>query len=215
MIIRPAKETDAECMCQIIRDSFDEEADQQRIHHQILHKPRLALVAERDGVLVGFVDGFRTVSFQGHARQGHARMELDLLAVAPTHVGQGIGSLLVQAFLAQVPDEVEYTRALVAVDNTAMQKLCVRLGFEQSVRQSLYIQQADQVPIAAQYIVPVSTLTYDGWWLEGDILRDETLQANTRNTFGAVVAVGSEAAVILQEVNFTHVKDYHWWTMSR
>lgn len=207
--IRPAKETDAESIRQIIQDAFDEDANHQRIRDQILHTSRLTLVAECDGAVAGFVDGFRTIS-----REGRSRMELDLIAIAPDHVGQGLGSLLVQEILARIPGDVNYARALVAVGNLAMQKVCERLGFGESVRQSLYVQQADQIKIAAQHVIPVNTLTYAGWWLEGEISSGGTLESPTQKLFGAVVPAGSEAVLLLEEANFAYVKDYHWWTKA-
>lgn len=141
-------------------------------------------------------------------------MELDLMAVATSWKGQGVGSMLVEAFLGQTPADVCMVRALVAVGNRAMQQVCHRFGFQQSACQSLYVQQAKQVPISAFHIIPVYTLTYDGRWLEGDIRRDGHLRAQTEEIFGAVVPSASALPVLLQEANFVYVKDFHWWTKS-
>jgi hypothetical protein len=116
--------------------------------------------------------------------------------------------------VAHLPGDVKFVRALVAVDNQPMQRICTRFGFEQSALQSLYVQQASQLNVSASHFVPVQTLTYSGLWLEGAINRNEMLRLDASETIGAVVSSESDAASLLEEANFIHVKDYHWWTKA-
>ena len=93
-----------------------------------------------NGVLIGFVDAFSTVS-----ARGMLRWEVDLLGVHPDHRGKGIAQSLVREVLQQGKDAgINEARALVHIDNRASTNTFLRCGFElDDAIQQLYV--SDQV----------------------------------------------------------------------
>lgn len=181
-------------------------------------------VAIAEGKVVGFVSNFIT-----RDGLGRRRFELDLLGVAPAWRRRGIGAQLVERSL-QVARQSSATnaRALVRRDNMPMQRICRRHGFQRS--QSAHQLLVSQVRQPARNgsrnttarIIAVDTLTYSGYWLEGEILQgaidgaQQLLQDHAGPTqFGAVVPDYDRTTIDLLRANsFDRIGDFDWWTLT-
>lgn len=182
----------------------------------------LTLVADLRGAVIGFADGFFTSD-----PSGRARFELDLLAVAASSRGRGIGGqLLAKSLDIAARSDARAIRALVRSQNIAMQRLCARHGFSRSsASYNLYI--ADPKPGAREMqnhgarLILVETLAYRGVWLEGTLSQNAIDAANMiarrQDAFrlGALIPAEEQASArLLRQNSFVHVGAYHWWTIS-
>ncbi len=181
-------------------------------------------VAFVDGRVVGFVDSFMT---EDAARQ--RRFELDLLAVSPAAQGRGIGSLLVAKSLSATrQSQAAKIRTLVRCENYPMQRICARYGFERSAHSfQLYVSAAKAIAVAASQVhcarlLSVDTLTYSGFWLEGELSQDainkgrSALLSRGRNSrMGAVIAAHDTNTIELLRANlFELIGDFDWWSIN-
>ena len=182
------------------------------------------LVATADGKVVGFVSNFATGD-----ELGRRRFELDLLGVAQAWRGRGIGARLVDCSLRVARASGASTaRALVRRDNKPMQRICRRRGLERSARSyQLYVSRA-KTPArncgrhTKARIIAVDTLTYSGYWLEGELSQCAVSVArhllgagDGRSLLGAVVPAADRATIELLRANsFERVGDFDWWTLN-
>jgi ribosomal protein S18 acetylase RimI-like enzyme len=217
--LRLAIPQDAQAISQIIDLAFHEQVNLQQIQKLILDASHYTWIAEivKSKEVVGFVDGFMTI-----AQDGTRRLELDLIAVHPEFAGQGIGKQLIQAFSENVID-ADIIRALVAVNNTAMQRAMTATGYQSEAQaHSLYISSnsAEKTNRATEsHLFPVETFTYSGIWLEGEITRDAIKAAQYEcqkqgyDVLGAVISTENNAAIeLMQSTGFEFIKDFQWWT---
>lgn len=178
-------------------------------------------VAIAEGQVAGFVSNFIT-----RDARGAERFELDLLAVSPLWQGRGIGARLVRSSLQAARKSGATTiRALVRCKNQPMQRICSRAGFQKSDKTyHLFVSAVarsgfpDSRPSSAR-IIPVDTLTYSGYWLEGDLCQStifaarHLLSENSKRTqIGAVVSEHDRrTAELLLANSFQRIGDFHWW----
>lgn len=181
------------------------------------------LVAAAAGEVLGFCDSFLTEN-----ALGEPRLELDLLAVAPSARGIGIGSALVAAAVIRAERLGASTlRALVRTSNAPMRAICRRAGLARS--QSVgslnvcWDSAAPSAPSAARsaHLIPVETLIYSGIWLEGNLSQPalDAAEALRRQKgaelTGTVLPHGhAEAAELLRANGFQALGDYHWWSLT-
>ncbi len=167
-----------------------------------------------DGALIGFVDGFSTAS-----SEGVCRWEVDLLGVHPDHRGRGVAQRLIRASVAAGRELGAATaRALVKLDNAASRAAFLRCGFapDETVCDLYVSDQAAAGRVSAPedaYLIPVSTLTYGGVWVEG-VQSAEALRAAQRartrygwDFAGAVIPVRTLA---MAETGYALVGEYRW-----
>lgn len=181
-------------------------------------------LAKADGNIVGFASSFVTPD-----EHGNARFELDLLGVAPSWQGRGIGARLGERSLHEADETGAATiRALVRRDNMSMRRLCIRLGFRRSeaVHQLWASKTGRPANNCERYsgarIIPVDTLTYGGYWLEGALSQGAIDEARTmlwhqpdRRVAGAVVPEYDRRAIDLLRANsFDRMGEFLWWTLS-
>jgi ribosomal protein S18 acetylase RimI-like enzyme len=179
------------------------------------------LVAEADGRIVGFVDGFMTT-----APDGTQRWEIDLLAVHPGYQGRGMGAALVKAaYESGRRRGADRARALVHVENVGSQRTFARCGFvPQNSTSRLYVASPSDEGIDAGdadglHLIAVQTFSYRGLWLEGR-LNAAALKGGraecARRSFdlaGAVIPLGQpEALGAAEQLRFEVIGDYEWWT---
>lgn len=217
LAICQAAQADLAAIAQIIANTFAERVSPQASH---LHNNHV-LVAELDGMAVGFAASFLTRS-----AAGETRFELDLLAVDSAARGRGVGYALVAGCIqAAAASGADSLRALVRTDNLAMSRICARGQLLPSARMyELYIADAQPVNAAAAahaaHLLPVDTLTYRGIWLEGDLSQAAINQAHhrawaeKRSRIGALIpAVDAQAAALLTKNGFVSVGEFCWWSL--
>lgn len=120
-------------------------------------------------VVIGFVDGFMTMDIDGVSR-----WEVDLLGVHPNARGKGIAAQLIASLCERGAEQgAGYARAVVRHDNVGAQKAFTRAGFKtdgHDCRLCVASPNATHVDLNVDdgaYLLPVSTLTYQGVWIEG------------------------------------------------
>ncbi|MEO1288660.1 MAG: GNAT family N-acetyltransferase [Chloroflexota bacterium] len=215
--IKRAEPIHASGIANVFRKAFNEEITVADVGRglQIPHYSLVALEGER---VVGLTGGFITT-----AHDGQKRLELDLQAVHPDYQGQGIGTRLIQQF-CNTDTEFNLIRALVAVDRHHMHYLMTKLGFiSDRQSQSLYIatQSADTAPVPEDaHVIPVTTLSYLGIWLEGNITQQAIHSALSQRPHDGIVGAvvpANDAPVtqLLMREGFSYIKDFHWWIKSR
>ena len=216
IVIRPTTIDDAPQISEIIHLAFGEKSAVSQIS-SCVKNGNTSFVAEKAGQVVGFVDGFATLSAEEEKRR-----ELDLLAVHPDCQGQGIGTKLIECY-TNVDIPADYIRALIAVGNIRMEKALTRFGYIPKANAcALYVSTSavDEIEFETSsysHFVSVATYTYNGIWLEGQISQqaiDNALSAKHKeqDVVGAVVPVMDLDAVgLLQSNNFMLIKLYRYW----
>ena len=219
LAIRQAAQADLAAIARIIATTFDERIEPQASH---LHN-NLVLVAEQDGAVIGFAASFLTLS-----ASGETRFELDLLAVDSVARGRGVGyALVARCIQAASASGADSLRALVRADNLAMSRICARGELLRSASPyALVVSAAKPVNASASaahaaHLVPVDTLTYRGFWLEGDISQAAIDQAHLRaqteqrSRIGALISAEDEhVAALLTRNGFVSVGEYFWWSLK-
>lgn len=226
VLIRLADEQDVEGIIQVKRSVWpDEGFDAALIRQVVLDAEHVTQVAVIDDNVVGFVDGFNTVS-QG----GVPQWNLDLIAVNPVFQGRGIASELMRVNTTAGRDSgAGRARGLVAVDNVASQRTFMRCGYvcDEAVC-GLYVggdfggglgmlSDTDLV----KNIIPVRTLNYRGLWVENVwtnpifAMALGMAQAQSGQIVGAVIPLGeTEAVVAAQAYHLELVGHYQWWRLD-
>ncbi len=126
-------------------------------------------VADVQGEVVGFVDGFAT-----RAANRDLRWEIDLLAVHPDWRGRQLGKKLILACLKAGKERgADFARALIQTENRASQISFERCGFQcQPEMLGLFTAPpAEGVfspDTADGHLLLVNTINYFGLWLEED-----------------------------------------------
>ena len=217
-LLRPATPDDAYTIAHLIKQTHGDEVETQHIQAVIAGDNHTTLVAEVDRKVVGFVDNFITI-----AQDSTRRCELDLLGVDVEFQGHGLGSQLIEASTKAGHDSgATLIRALVAATNTPMHRAMTKTGYQQQpVMCRLYIssEQGQRAKLPdSTHLIPVTTLTYRGVWIEGDISNDAIHAANTIrekhswDIVGAVIPISDEAAIKLVEAaDFNPVNHFQWW----
>ncbi len=203
----------------------DESVDVAQIARSIREPGHATFVATSAGAIVGFVDGFSTLS-----GAGVHRWEVDLLAVHPHYRGQGLGVRLVRTNTAAGRQRgVALARSLIHVENIASQRTFARCAYqlddtlcELYVLPSANVKQGVQLP-SDSHLVPVNTFNYRGLWLEmggspigtlGRCGAGELLNG-AWDLLGAVIpAEQVENERLAQAAGFIHVGQYQWWFLD-
>jgi GNAT superfamily N-acetyltransferase len=209
----------------------DESVDVAQIARAIREPGHATFVAAGDGGLVGFVDGFSTLS-----SAGVQRWEVDLLAVHPHYRGQRLGARLVRANTAAGRQRgAAVVRSLIHVENIASQQTFARCAYQlDDTVCNLYVlpgvEQGVQLPPDA-HLVPVNTFNYRGLWLEtggspiGTSHRDigtmlgrcgaGALLNGDWDLLGSVIPVEqAENERLAQAAGFVLVGQYQWWFLE-
>lgn len=215
IVIRQAQAEDAPRIAEIIQLAFDETTSVSQIQKS-LNAGNRCYVAELNNQIVGFVEGFITYSAEGERRN-----ELDLLAVHPDYHGQGIGTKIIDYYThANYP--ADFIRALIAVGNIRMEKALTRLGYQVSSDVcGLYVssattQETSKTP-QDSHLIPITTFTYDGIWLEGQITQQAinsamSLKNHKDDVIGAVVPLAhTDTIKRLQSADFNLITHYRRW----
>jgi ribosomal protein S18 acetylase RimI-like enzyme len=218
--IRRAESDDAAAIAHVKRMVWPTETtDLSQIARAIEDPSHVTFVAQVDGLIVGFVDGFVTVQ-----DDGMRRWEVDLLGVIPECRGKRIGERLVQASTAAgAQRQVALARGLVHIQNVASQRTFARCGYDpDNTLLNLYIsaESADGVPERSPSgsLIPVQTFNYRGLWIEGHLSEEAFLAAQAARARGNLDLVGAlipadqvESNAAAHASGFRRVGPYQWW----
>lgn len=181
-----------------------------------------AWLAQNDGRIVGFADGFLTVN-----EAGQARWELDLLGVHPDFRGEGIATELVRRCTRSGFEKgAALFRGLIAVGNSGSEKTFSRCGYHPAGESALFIHSdpvsGDSDAECTCHQVYVNTLSYRGIWLEGAVtpgcLLSAAAEKNRKALDVAGVVIASEQvelAVAASGCGYIQVGQYRFWNLSR
>lgn len=229
--IRRATVQDAPSIVEIIKLAFEEDAALAQIKTCLSKPDFYTCVAVSGEKIIGFVFGFPTISMSGEKR-----IELDLQAVHPDYQGQGAGKKLIDHFTHNIKD-VDFIRVLVKAGNTRMEKALTSHGYStDNILCCLYVSTespgtalAQKIDVRACYStpekydltdshpIPVTTMTYNGIWLEGKITPGAISSAfkqrqSDDDIVGAVIPEQDTSAIeALAESNFTFINHYRRW----
>jgi len=198
----------------------DESADDSHIAKVIAEPDHVTHIALIEGQVVGFVDGFLTLS-----ADGFRRWEVDLLAVLPEYRGKGIATQLVARNTQVGYNEMDadHARGLVAVGNIGSEKAFARASFTvENALYALYVSDAAANTALPKpihiYLLPVNTINYRGVWLEGvlDVPAFRAAQAVRTHygwdTAGAVIPTKETNLIsAAEEAGYTLIGNYRWW----
>jgi GNAT superfamily N-acetyltransferase len=185
------------------------------------HATHVGLHAHR---IIGFIDGFSTYS-----AQGIHRWEADLLAVHPDYRGHRVGERLVRAN-TKAGDQrgAEVARGLIRTENIASQRTFARCAYQPdgpfcelyvfSKREHI---QNEILFTRKVHAIPVTTLTYNGCWLEVDFSSDTQSGEypihvnNERLVVGVLIPIEEkEMSHSIQQAGFVKVGQFQWWILS-
>lgn len=227
-VIRQASINDTAGIARVIQEALDDNPDETQIMRALQEKDHITLVAIENETIAGFASGFLTWS----SSHQFWRWELDLLGVLLDFQGRGLGRQLIatctdmgQKLIVGYPILPRIARGLVATHNIASQKAFAHAGYAlQPDIMGLFISTGDYpdyVPLLPEKtdLVPVNTLTYRGFWIEGDITQAQTLHAAqvTKTRYGwystgAVVPLAKTLTCqLLHNNDFMFLGQYQWW----
>jgi GNAT superfamily N-acetyltransferase len=212
-------------------DTADSSALDEAILDALQDSNRVTYVAVEDDRVVGFADGFLTIS-----AEGVPRWEVDLLAVHPEFRERKIGQKLVTASVEAGQEMgAKQGRALVQFENYASQQTFARCGFDTDSSECILFvssgsaanfftpQQANDRLKTADippdvHLISVRTLYYRGLWLEGELSFDafdatQAIREHYRwDIAGAVIPVTEQAAVqAARSAGYKKMDRYWWW----
>jgi len=218
--LRKATMDDAVAIAQVKDAVWPDEATASAYIAEVINQPEhIVHVATINNRIVGFVEGFITLS-----NEGHYRWEVDLLAVQPEYRGRGIAPQLVKASTKAGRDMgASLARALIRVGNLAAERTFASCGYAvNDEKNALYVAMGEQNSIKIPenvFLIPVSTFGYRGIWLEGELSAQGFSAARAVvarhgwDVAGAVVPQHNKTAIIAaQEAGYEFVADFCWWT---
>ena len=218
--IRRAFPEDAFGIADVKRDTWpDEKTDVDTIRKAIYNSKHHTLVAHVDEKIIGFVDGFSTVS-----SKNTLRYEVDLLAVAPDFRKLGVARKLVEAQIETAAEvkPVLY-RALIHHENAASQAVFKSCGFQMGEACGLYISSPkvsgrDVSKTCSCHLIPVETMLYQGLWLEDasgaqdfSYARHISYEKNCEMVGGVIPDEFEAIQKSALENGFNFQGKFHWW----
>jgi ribosomal protein S18 acetylase RimI-like enzyme len=219
--IRLAQQKDVEEISEIIQLALQDNPGVAHIAAALDEPEHMVYVAVEDDRVVGFAAGFITPT-----PAGQRRWELDLLGVHPDYWNRGIGRAVTQACTeAGRALGAEFAQGLVKMTNVASQKTFAYAGYTLvPERCGLFVTSAhlerDVTAPPDALLIPVTTLTYRGIWLEG-LINQQTIEAalaqqtrEKRHNIGAVVSLTDITTLhALHAANFDFIGEFQWWQL--
>lgn len=228
--IRVANEEDAAAILWVKQAVWPESrSDLELTKAVITHPEHVTHVAEVEGRVVGFVDGFMTIDSN---RAG--RWELDLIAVHPDFQNQGMATrLMIESTIIGRWRDAQIARGLVEVSNVGSQRTFARCGYQTTEDiHELYVFQNENLagqgykppkpsglsPVHETGLYYVQTLNYTGIWLEENwsakrirIVRKEVDERSFQLAGSVIPQDQTNAIPNLQSENFEQIAQFHWW----
>jgi GNAT superfamily N-acetyltransferase len=210
-LVTPA---DAPGLARLIHEVWDHNPNPERIARVSLESNHATVIEEDGGVVIGFADGFTTVT-----SDGALRWEVDLLGVHPAHRGRGIARSLIAASVeAGRHAGATAARALVQIDNAPSLSAFRRCGFiPDAAICELFVSNEprdEQLPTPPDaHLVSVTTLTYSGVWIEGRLSLEALRCAESARTcygWDVAGAVLPEGDLGVEKAGYVLVGRYRW-----
>ncbi|NDJ84718.1 MAG: GNAT family N-acetyltransferase [Chloroflexi bacterium] len=221
MQIRPAAPADVPDLVRIKSAVWPDQAVNIAQLEAVLQLPEhIVLVASTEGEALGYLDCFLTTSVDGVRR-----WEMDEIAVLPAAQGRGIGRRLVANGLQSIyGGGATYSRALIQVENIPSQRIFAHAGYRiEPATQMLLVagpQDVDNTNLPqGLHLVPVSTLSYCGAWLEGEVTlagleaARQWINGNDCQLVGVLIC--SDDQSLLSDAllaGYEVVDSYNWWS---
>ena len=129
IIVRKATEADISQIAAIETDSFSDPWTENALRSQLSQALVIFLAAEKNGKILGYMIG---------SQDGYSAF-IDNIATAGSARRQGVGTALMKAFFAELPERVRQAALEVRESNSAAQKLYSKFGFAPAgIRKNLY-----------------------------------------------------------------------------
>jgi GNAT superfamily N-acetyltransferase len=218
-MLRLASPRDSSSVSQLISLCLNDPHEESQVSLVLSSPDHITYVVETAGEVIGFADSFIT---QSH--DGTLRLELDLLAVHPAHRGRGLAARLIDGCTQQAfAHGVQQARGLVARTNTASQHAFTKAGYNLHAD----IQALNILPSVAlsplhnlAHLIRVSTLTYQGYWLESpDLVKLSTYLAEASPVpshwrLGMVISQAQLQAYPQLIDHVLTINHYQWWVKT-
>ncbi|HEX9654118.1 MAG TPA: ribosomal protein S18-alanine N-acetyltransferase [bacterium] len=143
--VREMQIKDIERIAELERESFSTPWSPESIAYEVANNPfAVALVVDRHGLILAYVIGW-CFSEESH---------IGTFAVDPAFRGNGLGSLLLKNFIAQVKSrDVPAIHLEVRQSNSAAQQLYFNHGFEQvGLRRNYYTSEREDALLLSLYL---------------------------------------------------------------
>ncbi len=212
--IRTARHSDVPGIVTVAAEVWPEETFNASLIERLVDLPdRATSVAELDGSIVGFVDGFLT-----ETATGEPRWEVDLLAVSPHARGEGIGRELVRASIAAgMIAGATRARGLIRIGNVASERVFAACGFNSDAEASqLWVAEhlIASSDVTGLHVVPVQTFRYEGRWLEAvtEVGLRSLRSVDSSGVTGAVIPVADvDASAAAAETGLQPDGQFRFW----
>ncbi len=218
--LRQATMDDAAAIAEVKDAVWPDEATARSYIAEVINQPEhFVHVATIDDRVVGFVEGFITLS-----SEGQYRWEVDLLAVQPEYRGRRIAPQLVQASTQAGRDMgASLARGLIRVGNLAAELTFSSCGYvANDEKNALYVAGGEhgssEVP-ENLFLIPVATFGYRGVWLEGELSAQGFLAARAVvarhgwDVAGAVIPLDNTNAIVAaQQARYEYSADFRRWS---
>jgi GNAT superfamily N-acetyltransferase len=181
-------------------------------------------VAIVEHAVVGFIDGFSTISITGLQR-----WEVDLLAVRPDVQHRGIAKQLIQANSTAGHElGVDMSRSLIQVDNAGSMKAFSDCGYRaENDVSGLYVLN-HYTPASSANLLPndmnliyVNTINYRGLWVEGELSAEGLDVANRERNqcsldiIGVVISLRQTRSIrVADSAGYNFIGQYRYWTFK-
>jgi N-acetylglutamate synthase-like GNAT family acetyltransferase len=219
-MIRKANVSDTEAIKALKDTIWPSDSTSQEHIKTILNNPNLTtLVHETETKITGLATAFITTS-----QDNIKRWEIDLLAVHPNYQRQGIAKNLINHITKTGQKQnAQIARALIQIENVASQKTFKTCGYtKDNNTQMLYTSDTENTHtphLTTNYhLIPVSTLNYNGVWIEGKLTPEAFTSAQALRTkhqwdiAGATIPHTDELTITIAEANhFTFISRFQWW----
>lgn len=198
----------------------DEATDLATVENTLLSEHHATIVATSDDRVVGYLCCFLTTRHSNITYWEH-----DQLAVHPDFRRQGLArELIARAYEIGFVRGNDQHRAWIHATNIPSQGAFQANGFQTDMNPyRLYICQQPQLGTyrlsAHADLIPVQTLSYQGYWLEGDVHPDDFWAARTYLAHPHTHLVGmmipanrGDLVIAAQAAAFAEIATFHrWW----
>ncbi|PJF44611.1 MAG: hypothetical protein CUN55_03025 [Phototrophicales bacterium] len=191
----------------------------QNVQNILLSEQHVIIVAAMEKHIVGYISCFATT------RQTATYWEHDQLAVHPNFRGKGIGyELITRAYDIGCIKGVDRHRAWIQINNIASQRVFSKHEFHTNIQlYQLFVCKESLSTASATSLhgtlIPVQTLSYSGYWLEGTVSPNDfiaarhILSSHSKHIVGMMIPCHKHELIeAAKNANYQSIDFYHqWW----